>query len=1183
MEDTEFIINSIDKKNKDNQDTYNCLLRKIRHKPIIMSSIYSFVQSRPYILYHLISKDLLLKSSLKSTFVNAKKDNDFSKELNENINHYKLYRGLKDKLTIDLEELKQKIFNENEKLNNIIQKPKRYSKLDINALLENFKNSEAQKLIQNLLDEDFLKTRKILLELYYSRYSELYKFLKSNRGELCEFNWKYINSYIYEKLNEQTFYTNYMNYIKGNLFNEVIAKELKKKKIYFLKKSSKKLLKKINYYEYVTEDKIILVKIYNDLSSDNDKNLFLEKILSFYCDFLATEEISIILSPQFDKFPLSTKKYRDLCQKYVNEEIKKNGNELYIKNINQSIILEILDKYFKNNYDKNKLISLFFDYLSTLDNVFLYNLPDEEKNNFDNKNKDINTLNKFNNLSEDFLDRKYLTYIENSKSITQKISLICIIDRYKYCEYINNVVYPNIYELHFKLFSNSNINELFMFNDIPINEIYNIFISYILNIKNYKNIEIISFGDEFFLNKNQFLNYNENYYQSIISYLIDQYLFSYINSKNNILEEIKTKKIKLKEDKLNNIYEQYKIIYGFNKLFPNLEIKKILEINYNEIINNNDISNSKCNYKIIDINFENISIKEDFNIIFNNIINYINKNYKFNSLNSLEIISFSNFDFSLLENISKININNNFDLLPNLKEFFINNNNYKKGNNNDNIIKTKYFDEIKLFNKFDFLYLGYDIIGNLIYYRNGKNMIKSTDILDLLNIFNNKIIKLKLKYENIDIIVNEDKSILKIINLNENNDKINVKYNYPLKNLFDFINNQTTLNELTINGFDFTFEEIKNKNIKKLFINYDNNSNKLVNYNFVLSDFNQDLLIKDMNMKNKFPLLEEINIGNIKNEIFLFNNLFQIKNFNNNLKNINIITYKNYKPKNIDNKTINISIVPKTKNENKNEKENLFNDITENEENEINYNNNEDDEENEEYEEDELFYDKYQDILEEENPLVTNVPIKKRKIIKVKQSKLEKEKSNYLVKAKLASFTGNKKNQYNKDIKSILKEENIIYFDNDNIKDVNDYYLIHQSLLLVNNKLNIKKIKFNLLHKIGDYNEIFEYKFTKNLFILITEKYDRYKYCIFLKNENSDIKGDDFLLDLKRNEIYYHIKEGDIKKQNENEISREKCDIRKDENRNKQNLIKYFFGDVDIHRVLYYSECFIEIYQIIFL
>ena len=230
MEDTEFIINSIDKKNKDNQDTYNCLLRKIRHKPIIMSSIYSFVQSRPYILYHLISKDLLLKSSLKSTFVNAKKDNDFSKELNENINHYKLYRGLKDKLTIDLEELKQKIFNENEKLNNIIQKPKRYSKLDINALLENFKNSEAQKLIQNLLDEDFLKTRKILLELYYSRYSELYKFLGSNRGE---FNQKYINSYIYEKLNEQTFYNNYMNYIKGNIFNEVIGKELRKKKINF--------------------------------------------------------------------------------------------------------------------------------------------------------------------------------------------------------------------------------------------------------------------------------------------------------------------------------------------------------------------------------------------------------------------------------------------------------------------------------------------------------------------------------------------------------------------------------------------------------------------------------------------------------------------------------------------------------------------------------------------------------------------------------------------------------------------------------------------------------------------------------------------------------------------------------------------------------------------------------------
>ena len=266
-------------------------------------------------LYYLISKDLLLKSSLKSTFVNAKKDNDFSKELNENINHYKLYRELKDKLSRDLEELKPKIFNENEKLNDIIQKPKRYSKLDINSLLEKFTNSDAQKLIQNLLDEDFLKTRKILLELYYSRYSELYKF--QPQREYAKFNEIYINVYTYEKLNEQTFYNNYMNYIKGNIFNEVIGKELRKKKINFLKNSSKKLLKKINYYEYVAEDKIILIKIYNDLSSDNDKNLFLEKILSFYYDFLVTEEISIILSPQFDKFPLSTKKYRELCQKYI--------------------------------------------------------------------------------------------------------------------------------------------------------------------------------------------------------------------------------------------------------------------------------------------------------------------------------------------------------------------------------------------------------------------------------------------------------------------------------------------------------------------------------------------------------------------------------------------------------------------------------------------------------------------------------------------------------------------------------------------------------------------------------------------------------------------------------------------------------------------------------------------------
>ena len=51
-----------------------------------------------------------------------------------------------------------------------------------------------------------------------------------------------------------------------------------------------------------------------------------------------------------------------------------------------------------------------------------------------------------------------------------------------------------------------------MFSDLPIKDIYSIFITYFLTIQNYQNIKKISFGDEFFMNKNQFLSYNDEYY-----------------------------------------------------------------------------------------------------------------------------------------------------------------------------------------------------------------------------------------------------------------------------------------------------------------------------------------------------------------------------------------------------------------------------------------------------------------------------------------------------------------------------------------------------------------------------------------------------------------------------------------------------------------------------------------------
>jgi len=155
-----------------------------------------------------------------------------------------------------------------------------------------------------------------------------------------------------------------------------------------------------------------------------------------------------ILKYEFDKYPYATKKYRKLLKKDLDNELKKDGYNLYIKNKQQSIISEIMnDSLVRNHYylQKGKLLSLCFDYLTTLDDLYLYNLPKEE-------NEIINNINSINESNDNYIDSEYLNYIEN-KNIKQKICLICIIDRYKYSDKINNIKYPHIYKLLFTLFS----------------------------------------------------------------------------------------------------------------------------------------------------------------------------------------------------------------------------------------------------------------------------------------------------------------------------------------------------------------------------------------------------------------------------------------------------------------------------------------------------------------------------------------------------------------------------------------------------------------------------------------------------------------------------------------------------------------------------------------------------------
>ena len=71
--------------NKENTSDYDSILQKIKHKPLIVEYIFSFIKNEPYKFLHLIEKDKILKESINSQFSFVSKNNDFSKEINENI------------------------------------------------------------------------------------------------------------------------------------------------------------------------------------------------------------------------------------------------------------------------------------------------------------------------------------------------------------------------------------------------------------------------------------------------------------------------------------------------------------------------------------------------------------------------------------------------------------------------------------------------------------------------------------------------------------------------------------------------------------------------------------------------------------------------------------------------------------------------------------------------------------------------------------------------------------------------------------------------------------------------------------------------------------------------------------------------------------------------------------------
>ena len=184
----------------DKKKEYRCILRKIRHKPLLMSSIYSYTKSRPNILLYVVSDDNLLKTSIKDSFSKSLIVNDLSKEINDNLDEYEKKLSIKEKLFYEYTQLKRKILS-NKKLESLIKKPKKIKDKNIDDILNIFDDEEIEYFIENLADKSLIEIQKRLLEIYYESY------LKT-KSSWYRTNEKYFDRGEFDKVKKEDFYNN---------------------------------------------------------------------------------------------------------------------------------------------------------------------------------------------------------------------------------------------------------------------------------------------------------------------------------------------------------------------------------------------------------------------------------------------------------------------------------------------------------------------------------------------------------------------------------------------------------------------------------------------------------------------------------------------------------------------------------------------------------------------------------------------------------------------------------------------------------------------------------------------------------------------------------------------------------------------------------------------------------------
>jgi len=622
------------------------ILNKIKHKPLLLNQIFTFVCNRPYIFPYLIDSDSILKKQLKNTIEPMNKKNDLMKDVNENICKYIIFRLLYE-TNINTGEISD-ISLKNYLLKNITSEPSMINFFS-EKIIQTFKKTEFPKNINIQLYKinQYLPSDEILINFfkdYLTNKNELILFYlplinaKKEKDEIFNFTWTkeeiYSDSYFLNNLNKENSSRNQKISLICLLNNKeyyndpmTVTYEKIKKLFFYLHLNDYNDYKNIfqNIYKYIIgikhRENIDEILFSESFQNENDKNYFKYFIEDYLLFLKKIGEIDLNF--------------------YSLKKIEFNDDEI-INNVERIQIRYYLNKIFGENV-WCKLITINYKELENIDN-----LSENSKNDF---------FVKINSFEKEKTKHKIL-YInfENNSPFQQKI-----------IEFFGNYVHKN-----------KNINTIVINNLGNMNYDKRCYDKMKEQQKiKIPNLEQIIYDNNIFQDSKNDINNEIKYFISSL-FDIEKLLTyeGYDNNNNlvyfNIFQKITSNEIK-------RVFKENKNIVSIKLVFENMEIKYEKNNKHLSVINIGKKGKEYLYYTPIKYFGELIKNFEDLKELTIDGFDFELKDILNKNIISLNI---NNLNYETLSEISN-NIQKNKSNLKNINFYLKDSSN----NNTDKIIK----------------------------------------------------------------------------------------------------------------------------------------------------------------------------------------------------------------------------------------------------------------------------------------------------------------------------------------------------------------------------------------------------------------------------------------------------------------------------------------------------------------